>query len=69
MGVGRAFIDTKICAMQRWMADLIWGAVPQRYPRLRFVLVERRYWVGGLSVAVDGLLVGRSSSLDGAEGR
>jgi predicted TIM-barrel fold metal-dependent hydrolase len=40
MGVAKSFIDTKICAMQRGMADLIWGAVPQRYPQLRFVLVE-----------------------------
>ena len=28
-----------------------------------------RYWVGGLSAAVDGSLVGRSSSLDGAQSR
>ena len=29
---------------------------------------RRRYWMGGLSAAVDGSLVGRSSSLDGAQG-
>jgi predicted TIM-barrel fold metal-dependent hydrolase len=28
MGVAKAFIDTKICAMQRGMADLIWGPFP-----------------------------------------
>jgi predicted TIM-barrel fold metal-dependent hydrolase len=40
LGMGKSFVDTKICSMQRAMADLIWGAVPQRYPKLRFVLVE-----------------------------
>ena len=54
MGVGKAFIDTKICAMQRGMADLIWGAVPQRYPRLRFVLVEGGIgWVASVLRSMD----------------
>jgi predicted TIM-barrel fold metal-dependent hydrolase len=54
MGVGKAFIDTKICAMQRGMADLIWGAVPQRYPKLRFVLVEGGIgWVASVLRSMD----------------
>jgi predicted TIM-barrel fold metal-dependent hydrolase len=54
MGVGKAFIDTKICAMQRGMADLIWGAIPQQYPRLRIVLVEGGIgWVASVLRSMD----------------
>ncbi len=40
MGLGVAFVDSKICSMERAMAGLIWGAVAKRYPGLRFVLAE-----------------------------
>ena len=40
LGLGVAFVDSKICSMERAMAGLIWGAVAKRYPRLRFVLAE-----------------------------
>jgi predicted TIM-barrel fold metal-dependent hydrolase len=54
MGVGKASIDTKICAMQRGMADLIWGAIPQQYPRLRIVLVEGGIgWVASVLRSMD----------------
>jgi predicted TIM-barrel fold metal-dependent hydrolase len=54
MGVGKASIDTKICAMQRGMADLIWGAIPQQYPRLRIVLVEGGIgWVASVLGSMD----------------
>jgi hypothetical protein len=54
MGVGNASIDTKICAMQRGMADLIWGAIPQQYPRLRIVLVEGGIgWVASVLGSMD----------------
>ena len=53
-GVGKSFVDTKICSMQRAMADLIWGAVPQRYPRLRFVLVEGGIgWIASVLRSMD----------------
>jgi hypothetical protein len=40
--------------MQRAMADLIWGAVPQRYPKLRFVLVEGGIgWVASVLRSMD----------------
>ena len=54
MGVGKAFVDTKICAMERAMADLIWAAIPQRYPGLRFVLAEGGIgWVASVLRSMD----------------
>jgi predicted TIM-barrel fold metal-dependent hydrolase len=54
MGVGKSFVDTKICAMQRAMADLIWGGVAQHYPKLRFVLVEGGIgWVASVLRSMD----------------
>ena len=41
--------DNKVLQPMRAMADLIWGAVPQRYPQLRFVVVEGGIgWVASL---------------------
>jgi len=40
MGMGMGVTDAKIFQPMRALADLIWGAVPQRYPRLRFVIAE-----------------------------
>jgi len=54
LGMGKTFVDTKVCSMQRAMADLIWGAVPQRYPRLRFVMVEGGIgWIASLLRTMD----------------
>ena len=54
MGVGKAFVDTKICAIERAMADIIWGAVPQRYPKLRFVLAEGGIgWIASVLRSMD----------------
>lgn len=54
LGIGRSFVDTKICSMQRSMADLIWGAVPQNYPQLRFVLVEGGIgWIASVLRSMD----------------
>lgn len=40
--------------MQRVIADLIWGAVPQRYPKLRLVLVEGGIgWVASVLRSMD----------------
>jgi predicted TIM-barrel fold metal-dependent hydrolase len=40
LGSTKAFVDGKICSSERAMSDLIWGAIPQQYPKLRFVLAE-----------------------------
>ncbi len=40
MGMGMGVTDAKIFQPMRALADLIWGAVPQRYPKLRFVIAE-----------------------------
>lgn len=49
LGTGLAVTDNKVFQPMRAMADLIWGAVPQRYPRLRFVVVEGGIgWVASL---------------------
>jgi predicted TIM-barrel fold metal-dependent hydrolase len=54
MGVGKSFVDTKICAMQRAMADLIWGAVAQRYPQVHFVMVEGGIgWIASVLRSMD----------------
>ncbi len=40
LGFGVALLDGKIMNPMRALGDLIWGAVPQRYPKLRFVIAE-----------------------------
>jgi predicted TIM-barrel fold metal-dependent hydrolase len=40
LGMGQGVTDSKIVQPMRCLIDLIWSAVPQRYPRLRFVIVE-----------------------------
>src|SRR5262249_29401816 len=49
-GVGKCFMDTKIGARRGGGADLMWGAVPQRYPGLVFVLVEGGF--GGVAAVL-----------------
>lgn len=54
LGIPKTFVDTKICSMQRAMADLIWGAVPQRYPQLRIVMVEAGIgWIASVLRTMD----------------
>ncbi len=49
LGMGMGVTDNKVFQPMRAMADLIWGAVPQRYPQLRFVIVEGGVgWVASL---------------------
>jgi predicted TIM-barrel fold metal-dependent hydrolase len=49
LGTGLGVTDNKVFQPMRAMADLIWGAVPQRYPQLRFVVVEGGVgWVASL---------------------
>jgi len=58
--------DNKMFMMQRSLALLITSAVPQRYPKLKFVIVEAD-WLDCRTTALHGPLVGRSSPLDGTE--
>ena len=54
VGTGVAFVDTKICSMERAMAGLIWGAVAKRYPKLRFVLAEGGIgWIASILGTMD----------------
>ena len=54
LGTGKAFVDTKICSMARTMADIIWGAIPQRHPKLRFVLAEGGIgWIASVLRSMD----------------
>jgi predicted TIM-barrel fold metal-dependent hydrolase len=54
LGVIRALIDTKICSPERAIADIIFGAIPQRYPTLRFVIAEGGIgWVASLLRTMD----------------
>lgn len=49
LGMGLGVTDGKVFQPMRAMADLIWGAVPQRYPKLRFVIVEGGIgWIASL---------------------
>ncbi len=49
VGMGMGVTDNKVFQPMRAMADLIWGAVPQRYPKLKFVIVEGGVgWVASL---------------------
>lgn len=48
-GIGMGVTDNKIFMPQRALAELIWAAVPERYPRLRFVIVEGGIgWIASL---------------------
>jgi predicted TIM-barrel fold metal-dependent hydrolase len=40
MGMGPGVVDSKIIMPLQAMVDLIWAGVPQRFPKLRFVIVE-----------------------------
>ena len=54
VGTGVAFVDTKICSMERAMAGLIWGAVAKRYPKMRFVLAEGGIgWIASILGTMD----------------
>ena len=49
LGTGLGVTDNKVFQPMRAMADLIWGTVPQRYPKLKFVIVEGGIgWVASL---------------------
>ena len=49
LGMGLGVTDNKVFQPMRAMADLIWSAVPQRYPKLRFVIVEGGIgWIASL---------------------
>lgn len=49
LGPGPFVVENKIGVTQRALAELIWAAVPQRYPKLRFVLVEGGIgWIASL---------------------
>ena len=49
LGLGMAVTDSKIMQPMRALADLIWAGVPQRHPKLRFVIVEGGIgWIASL---------------------
>lgn len=49
LGIGTGLVDTKMGMPVRTVSDLIWAAIPQRYPKLRFVLVEGGIgWIASL---------------------
>jgi predicted TIM-barrel fold metal-dependent hydrolase len=52
---GQGFaVDSKICSHERALADLIWGAILQRFPKLRFVLAEGGIgWVAAVLRSMD----------------
>ena len=52
--MGMGVVDTKIALPMHALADLIWGAVPRRYPKLRFVIVEGGIgWIAALLRLMD----------------
>ena len=54
IGMGMGIVNTKISLPMNALAGLIWGAVPQRYPRLRFVIVEGGIgWIASLLGLMD----------------
>ena len=54
IGMGMGIVNTKISLPMNVLAGLIWGAVPQRYPRLRFVIVEGGIgWIASLLGLMD----------------
>jgi predicted TIM-barrel fold metal-dependent hydrolase len=40
MGIGPGVVEAKIITGMRAVAELIWAGVPQRYPKLRFIIAE-----------------------------
>ncbi len=54
MGMGIAIADGKIGSPMRAISDLIWGAVAQKHPRLRFVMAEGGIgWIASLFSFID----------------
>lgn len=54
LGMGMGLVNTKISLPMNALAGLIWGAVPQRYPRLKFVIVEGGIgWIASLLGLMD----------------
>jgi len=54
LGPGVFVVENKIGTGQRCIAELIWAGVPQRYPRLKFVLVEGGIgWIASLLRLMD----------------
>ena len=54
LGMGMGVVNTKISLPMHALADLIWGAVPCRYPKLRFVIVEGGIgWIAALLRLMD----------------
>ena len=54
IGMGMGIVNTKISLPMNALAGLIWGAIPQRYPRLRFVIVEGGIgWIASLLGLMD----------------
>lgn len=52
--MGMGLVNTKISLPMNALAGLIWGAVPQRYPRLKFVIVEGGIgWIASLLGLMD----------------
>lgn len=68
MGVGRAFVDTKICDATRDRGFNL-GTGPSALPQAPLSAGRGRYRLGSVGTAVDGSLVVRSSSLDGTQSR
>ena len=49
LGPGMFVLENKICVMMRAVGELIWSGVPQRYPKIRFALVEGGIgWIASL---------------------
>jgi len=54
IGFGVGLVDGKVGMTMRAMADLIWSAIPQRYPNLRFVIVEGGVgWIASVLTYMD----------------
>lgn len=54
IGMGMGVVNTKIMLPMNALAGLIWGAIPQRYPKLKFVIVEGGIgWIASLLGLMD----------------
>jgi predicted TIM-barrel fold metal-dependent hydrolase len=54
IGMGMGIVNTKIMLPMNALAGLIWGAIPQRYPKLKFVIVEGGIgWIASLLGLMD----------------
>jgi predicted TIM-barrel fold metal-dependent hydrolase len=54
IGMGMGIVNTKITLPMNALAGLIWGAIPQRYPKLKFVIVEGGIgWIASLLGLMD----------------